>query len=60
VRFGSTRYEISVENPGRRCRGVTAAELDGVAVEAGAIPLREDGKVHRVRAVIGEPVMVRS
>jgi cyclic beta-1,2-glucan synthetase len=60
VRFGNTRYEISVENPGRRCRGVTAAELDGVSVEAGAIPLREDGKTHRVRAVIGEPVLARS
>jgi len=60
VRFGETRYEIVVENPGRRCRGVTAAELDGAPVEAGAIPLREDGKTHRVRAVIGEPVLARS
>jgi cyclic beta-1,2-glucan synthetase len=60
VRFGTTRYEISVENPGRRCRGVTAAELDGKPVEAGAIPLREDGKTHRVRAVIGEPVLASS
>ncbi|HEX5029980.1 MAG TPA: glucoamylase family protein [Candidatus Eisenbacteria bacterium] len=60
VRFGETRYEIVIENPGRRCRGITAAELDGTSVEAGAIPLREDGKTHRVRAVIGEPVLARS
>ena len=33
---------------------------DGAPVEAGAIPLREDGKTHRVRAVIGEPVLARS
>jgi len=39
---------------------VTAAELDGVSVEAGAIPLWEDRKVHRVMAVIGEAVMARS
>jgi len=59
IRFGSARYEISVENPGRRCRGITDAELDGISVEAGAIPLRDDGKVHQIRAVIGDPVLAR-
>jgi hypothetical protein len=35
---------------------VAEAELDGGAVDAGAIPLKDDGNVHRVRVVIGEPV----
>jgi cyclic beta-1,2-glucan glucanotransferase len=56
LRFGNTRYEIVVENPSSRSRGISEAELDGVAVEAGAIPLLDDGGTHRVRAVIGEPV----
>ena len=31
-------------------------ELDGAPVDADAIPLRDDGRVHTVRAVIGDPV----
>jgi cyclic beta-1,2-glucan synthetase len=54
-RYGRTRYEIVVENPEGRCRGVAEAELDGVPVEAGRIPLRDDGGEHRVRVVIGAP-----
>jgi len=52
-RFHDTRYEIAVSNPERRCRGVASAELDGAAVNASAIPLVEDGGVHRVRIVLG-------
>ncbi|HEY6572557.1 MAG TPA: carbohydrate-binding protein, partial [Candidatus Eisenbacteria bacterium] len=54
LRFGDTRYEISVENPRQRCRGIAMAELDGVPVDAAAIPVIEDGGTHRVRAVIGD------
>jgi hypothetical protein len=32
-------------------------ELDGVPVDASAIPIREDGGTHTVRAVIGDPIM---
>jgi len=53
-RFRSTRYEITVENPGRRCRGVLSAELDGVAVDPSAIPIAADGGVHRLCAVLGD------
>ena len=60
LRFGETRYEITVENPRKRCRGVATAELDGVSVDARTIPLRLDGGVHKVRAVIGDPVMAGS
>jgi cyclic beta-1,2-glucan synthetase len=52
-RFGRTRYEISVKNPEGRCRGVGAAELDGVAVDPGAIALVDDGGTHEVRVVLG-------
>jgi cyclic beta-1,2-glucan synthetase len=52
-RFGRTWYEISVTNPERRCRGIRLAELDGVAVDAAAIPLVDDGRSHEVRVVLG-------
>jgi len=54
-RFGRSRYEIEVENPERRCRGIREAWYDGAAVDPSAIPLVDDGAVHRVRAVIGRP-----
>jgi len=54
---GRTRYTIAVENPRRRARRVTAAEVDGVpaVVEDGAarILLAADGAAHRVRLVLG-------
>ena len=53
-RFGGTRYEIEVENPEHRCRGVARVELDGAPVDPGAIPLKDDGATHRVRVVIGK------
>jgi cyclic beta-1,2-glucan synthetase len=52
-RFGRTRYEIAVANPERRCRGIAEAELDGVSVDPGAIPLVDDGHTHTVRLVLG-------
>jgi len=55
LRFGAARYEIEVENPEHRCNGVAGVELDGVAVDPLAVPLRDDGRTHSVRVVIGEP-----
>jgi cyclic beta-1,2-glucan synthetase len=52
--FLTTRYEIVVANPQRRCRGVVRAELDGLLVDREAIPLLDDGRVHHVRIVLGE------
>jgi cyclic beta-1,2-glucan synthetase len=52
-RFGRTRYEITVENPEGRCRGVAEAQLDGEIVDARRIPLRDDERQHQVRVVIG-------
>jgi cyclic beta-1,2-glucan synthetase len=54
-KFRSARYEITVVNPHRRCRGVSSAELDGTPVRHDSIPLVDDGQVHRVRVVMGEP-----
>jgi cyclic beta-1,2-glucan synthetase len=53
-RFGRTRYEILVRNPERRCRGVAEVKLDGVQVDARAIPLVDDGATHEVRLVLGD------
>jgi cyclic beta-1,2-glucan synthetase len=57
-RHGTSFYEIRVENPGRANRGVAAAVLDGVPVDALAIPLVDDGGVHRLRVTMGEPAPV--
>src|SRR5436305_13799004 len=56
IRIGETRYDITVENPKRRCRGLATVVLDGVPVDAAEIPWRDDGRVHTVRAVIGDPM----
>ena len=52
-RMQGTRYEISVSNPERRCRGVVEAKLDGGTVNPAAIPFIDDGGVHHVRIVLG-------
>jgi cyclic beta-1,2-glucan synthetase len=54
-RVGRTRYAISVKNPERRCRGIAVAELDGVAVDPGSIPLVDDGATHQVFLALGDP-----
>jgi cyclic beta-1,2-glucan synthetase len=52
--FLGSRYVITVANPMRRCRGVMTATLDGAAVDAGAIPLIDDGGTHDVQIVLGD------
>ena len=52
--FQDSRYEISVSNPARRCRGVATATLDGVCVDAARMPLVNDGQTHDVRVVLGD------
>ena len=53
-RFLDSCYEITVSNPLRKCRGVAGATLDGVCVNASAIPLVNDGRVHEVQVVLGD------
>jgi len=59
-RLGKTVYEITVENPLGRTRGVGRAELDGAPVDPEAIPLMIDGRTHAVRVVLGQPATVLS
>jgi cyclic beta-1,2-glucan synthetase len=54
-RFLDSHYEITVSNPTRRCRGIAVATLDGTPVDAGAIPLVNDGGAHDVQIVLGDP-----
>jgi cyclic beta-1,2-glucan synthetase len=53
VRMGTTRYEIAVVNPDGQCEGVSHATLDGLGVDANAIPIVQDGRTHHVVVVIG-------
>jgi cellobiose phosphorylase len=54
LRHRSARYDITVENPGGVCRGVAVLEVDGVALDdLTGIPLTDDQRSHRVRAVLG-------
>ena len=47
-------YEVSVENPGKVCRGVKEIELDGQTMAAGdAVDLVDDGLTHKLRIVLG-------
>ncbi len=59
-RLGTTRYSIVVDNPERRCRGVAAAELDGIAVDSASIPIVDDGEHHQVRVRLGVPSTPRT
>jgi len=52
-RIDGTRYRFTVTNPDHHSRAVASAELDGVAVDHRAIPLRKDGVEHEVRIVLG-------
>jgi cyclic beta-1,2-glucan synthetase len=55
-RFLDSRYEITVSNPTRRCRGVATVTLDGAPANAAAIPLTNDGRTHDVQVVLGDQV----
>jgi cyclic beta-1,2-glucan synthetase len=54
LRYRSAQYDIVVENPNGVCRGVAMLELEGVALaDRTGILLADDGRSHRVRAVLG-------
>ena len=57
LRYQAARYTIRVENPRRATRGISAMEVDGVlqAAAAAGIPLADDGLIHHVRVVLGNP-----
>ena len=55
VRYGSARYEISVENPDGVSRGVLAMWLDGAEIvePPSRLSLRDDGQTHFVQLTLG-------
>ena len=53
-RLGATRYEISIVNPQRRCRGIADATLDDAPADPHAVPIRDDGATHTLRIVLGD------
>lgn len=55
-RIGTTRYEITVVNEHRRCRGVTSVTLDGRTVDPKRVPIIDDGATHHVHVVLGDPL----
>ena len=50
---GATEWEITIENPAGRSRGVTRVELDGRPIDPDAIICRDDGGRHQLRVVLG-------
>ncbi len=54
-RHGTSRYEVTVDNPRGVTRGIAAIEHDGTPLPAGstALQLSDDGATHRVRIVLG-------
>ncbi len=56
-----TSYQITVENPTGVARGVAGLELDGIPQpKEHMIPLLRDGKIHRVRVILGEEILTPS
>jgi cyclic beta-1,2-glucan synthetase len=55
LRWGSSRYEITVENPRGVQTGVSAATLDGMTIPIRplSVPLEDDGAVHRIAVQLG-------
>lgn len=54
----TTRYVIAVENPHGVAQGVVSMEVDGKALMDASlpIPLVDDGFIHHVRVIMGEPM----
>ena len=57
LRYGSARYEITVENPDNVSRGVASAVFDGVGILERPLraALTDDGKTHRLEITLGLP-----
>ena len=51
----TTDYEIVVENPDAVETGIAHAECDGLVLSERPLrlPLEDDGKVHRVKVILG-------
>ncbi len=56
--FGSTRYQINVENPDGVNQGVQRVLLDGMIMNNNQIPLSKAGGQHEVQVVLGPFVSI--
>jgi cyclic beta-1,2-glucan synthetase len=54
-RHGGTTYDIRVENPKGVSTGVASVTINGIASPDGSVVLVDDGAVHAVVVVMGEP-----
>jgi cyclic beta-1,2-glucan synthetase len=54
-RVGKARYEVEVRNPEHVNRGVSTVTVDGSRAAGNVVPLVDDGKVHTVVVVLGDP-----
>ena len=52
-RYHSARYRLAVQNPRGAMRGITRITVDGAQIESREIPLLDDGREHRIEAVLG-------
>ncbi|HEY1435017.1 MAG TPA: glycosyl hydrolase family 65 protein, partial [Thermoanaerobaculia bacterium] len=52
-RYHSARYRLAVHNPRGAMRGITGITVDGTPIESREIPLLDDGREHRIEAVLG-------
>ena len=51
---GTSRYDITVENPNGVAHGIATIELDGECLlNANGITLQDDGRPHKVKVVLG-------
>ncbi len=52
-KYGKSLYEIRVENPNKRSRGVRSIQVDGIHVDpAAGIRLIDDGATHNVKVIL--------
>ena len=51
--FRGARYDIEVENPRGVQQGVKEVYVDGIIIEGNLIEPHADGKIHRVRVIMG-------
>jgi len=55
-RRGQTTYRIKVENPHACSRGIASIEVDGHRQSDDKISLADDGRLHDIRIIMGEPI----
>ena len=52
-KFRNAIYEIDIKNPKGVCKGIASLVVDGKRVKGNVIPDLQDGKSHKVEAVLG-------